>query len=329
MRENHMRPHFRTLLFAIAATVLAAVAPAHAADGPSRPVTLIVPFPPGGFTDSVARAVAPELSRALGQPVVVENRPGAGGRIGIDIVARSPADSYTLGVTVPANYSLLPVIDKKYAEITEQLTPVMIAVRTQSGIAINPEKTPANNLAEFLAYAKANPGKIAYGTAGAGTSFHFWSEAITQTLGIDAVHVPYKGEAPVVTDLIGGQIQYALVTGSAKPMIDSGKLRLLVVAAPERWPLFPDVPTLKELGFEPIDSSGWLGFVTAPRAPAEVVERLNSGLAHALAAPAVRQYLEGLGYQIVASKPEAMASTMLRETTSFSNVLKSGRIKLD
>lgn len=324
-----MRPPIRTLLLAIATTVLAAVAPAHAADGPSKPVTMIVPFPPGGFTDSVARAVAPELSRELGQPVVVENRPGAGGRIGIDIVSRSPADSYTLGVTVPANFSLLPVIDKKYAEITEQVTPVMIAVRTQSAIAINPAKTPANNLAEFLAYAKAHPGQISYGTGGAGTSVHFWSEAITQALGLDAVHVPYKGEAPVIADLLGGQVQYALVTGSIRPMVDAGKLRLLVVAAPERWPLFPDVPTLKELGFEPIDASGWLGFVTAPKAPAEVVERLNSGLAHALAAPAVRQYLEGLGYQIIASKPEVMTNTMLRETGSFSNLLKSGRIKLD
>lgn len=306
-----------------------AVAPARAQDPSTKPITLIVPYPAGGFADYVTRTIGSGLARALGQTVVVDNRPGASGKIGIDALMRVPADGNTLAAVVPAILSLLPVFDPKYRNLSEQVTPVTLAVRARTALAVNPNAIPVRDMREFAAYLKANPGKLSYGSHGAGTLSHLWGEQISQSLGGDATHVPYKGEAPAVNDLLGGQVQFVLVTGSVKPLVDAGKLKLIAVSGVGRWPLVPDVPTFQELGMGSIDPSGWLAFV-APRAlPAAALERLHAGFARALADPEVRKLLDAQGYDIVGSSPAELAAVAQGQTETFAKLYKSGRIKLE
>ena len=314
-----------TCAFALSFAVFAL----HAQAWPTKPVTLIVPFPPGGFTDNVTRAASQELARALGQPVIVENKSGAGGRIGTDAILAAPKDGYTIGLGVPATLSLLPIIDPKYANLTRQYAPITIAVRGYLGIAINPAHTKARTFKEFVANAKANPGKVAYGTPGAGTSYNLWGEVVADAAGFDPLHVPYKGEAPALNDLLGGQLQFMMVTGAAKPHVDAGKLLILATTGPERWSIFPNAPTLKEAGVPDIVASGWLAYIAPAGVPKDVLDKLNAAFAQALKQASVEKVLGNQGYTVVASKPEELASLVQSETARFGAIIKSGRVKLE
>lgn len=302
---------------------------AQAQAWPAKPVTLIIPFPPGGFTDNVTRAVSQELAKALGQPVVVENKAGAGGRIGTDAILNAPKDGYTIGLGVPATLSLLPIIDPKYAELAKRYAPITVAVRGYLGIAINPDHTKARTFKDFVAYAKANPGKVAYGTPGAGTSFNLWAEVVADAAGFDPLHVPYKGEAPALNDLLGGQIQFMMVTGAAKAHVDSGKLLILATTGSERWGIFPNAPTLKEVGISGLIASGWLAYIAPAGVAPDVLAKLNAAFAQALKQPAVASALGSQGYAVVASKPEELTNLVQSETTQFGKIIKSGRVKLE
>jgi len=304
--------------------------PVNAQDWPTKPITLIVPFPPGGFADNVTRAVSAELSKALGQSVVVDNRAGAGGRIGTTAIINAPKDGYTIGLGVPATLSLLPVIDPKFANLSQQYAPISMGVRGYLAIAVNPAKKPFSTLKDFVEYGKTHPGKLAYGTPGAGTSFNLWGEVIADAAGFKALHVPYKGESPAVTDLLGGQIDFMLVTGAAKAYVDSGKLRVLATTGPERWSAFPNAPTLKEAGIAAgVVASGWMGFIAPAGTPKPVLEKLNAALVTALRQPAVEQVLVTQGYAVVAGKPEQLSDTVRGEVKQFGDIIKAGKVTLE
>ena len=306
-----------------------AAAPAAAQGFPIKPVTLINPYPPGGFADTVARVVAQEAGRILGQTMVLENRPGASGKIGLDAVLNAPKDGYTIGLAVPGSLSLFPVTDPKYADLHNRVTPITMAVRGYLALAVNPAVVPARNIRDFAAWLKANEGKASYGSAGLGTSYHLWAEAFNMAAGVSPVHVPYKGEGPALNDLLGGQIQFALVTGAAKQHVDSGRLLVLAVTGEERWTaLYPSAPTFKESGFPQVVSSGWLGFVGPAGLPADVLARLNGALKQALQSPSVGKVLEAQGYVIVGSTPEYLLETAKAEARTLGEVIRSRGIKL-
>ena len=230
---------------------------------------------------------------------------------------------------MPATLSLLPIIDPKYANLTRQYAPITIAVRGYLGIAINPAHSKARTFKEFVANAKANPGKVAYGTPGAGTSFNLWGEVVADAAGFDPLHVPYKGEAPALNDLLGGQLQFMMVTGAARPHVDAGKLLILATTGAERWSIYPNVPTLREAGVPDIVASGWLAYIAPAGVPKDVLDKLNAAFAQALKQASVEKVLGNQGYTVVASKPEELASLVQSETARFGAIIKSGRVKLE
>ena len=302
---------------------------AHAQTWPAKPITLIVPYSAGGFTDKVSRVLSLELGKALGQPVVVDNRSGASGRIGTDAILSAPKDGYTIGLGVPATLTLLPLIDAKYSSLSKNYSPITIGVSAYLGLAVNPEHTKARTFKDFVAYAKANPGKVAYGTPGVGTSFNLWAEAVGIAAGFDPLHVPYKGEAPALTDLLGGQLQFMMVTGSAKPYVDAGKLLILGTTGPERWSIYPNAPTFKELGISGLEASGWLAYIAPAGVPKDVMDKLHAGFMQALKQPSVEKALVDQGYAVVASKPEELTHLVQKEPKVFGAIIKSGRVKLE
>ena len=322
---------FRTTLLA-AVTALAALTAAGVAAQtfPNKPITLINPYPPGGFADNVARVVAQETGRILGQTIAVDNRPGASGKIGLDAVLNAPRDGYTIGLGVPGSLSLFPVTDPKYADLHTRFTPITMAVRGYLALAINPAVVPARNLRELATWLKANEGKASYGSAGQGTSYHLWVEAWNMAAGVSPVHVPYKGEAPALNDLLGGQIHFMLVTGAAKQHVDAGRLLVLATTGEERWTLlYPNAPTFKESGYPTVVSSGWLAFLGPPGLPADVLARLNRGFVQALQSPAVTKLLETQGYSVVGSTPEYLLETTRNEARTLGEVIRSRGLNLN
>lgn len=296
---------------------------------PNKPILLINPYPPGGFADNVARVVAQEAGKILGQNIVLENRPGASGKIGLDAVLNAPKDGYTIGLGVPGSLSLFPVTDPKYADLHSRFSPITLAVRGYLALAVNPAVVPSRNIRDFAAWLKSNEGSTSYGSAGQGTSYHLWAEAFNMAAGVSPVHVPYKGEAPALTDLLGGQIKFLLVTGAAKPHVDSGKLLILATTGAERWTaLYPAAPTFKESGYPQVESSGWLAFLAPAGVPADVVTKLNSAVVQALKSPAVEKTLASQGYSVVGSAPEYLLETVKREADTLRTVIKSRGINL-
>ena len=306
MRVNFKPIARRSLMAATFALGLSAIGSTALAQGfPNKPIVMINPYPPGGFADNVARVVSQEAGKILGQTIVLENRPGASGKIGLDAVLSAPKDGYTLGLAVPASLSLFPVTDPKYADLLSRVTPITMAVRGYLALAINPAVVPSRNLRDFAAWLKANEGKASYGSAGMGTSYHLWAEAFNMAAGVSPVHVPYKGEAPALTDLLGGQINFMMVTGAAKQHVDSGRLIILASTGEERWTaLYPNAPTFKESGYPEVVSSGWLGIVGPAGIPPDVLARLNGAFVQALQSPEVTKVLGSQGYAVVGSKPE-------------------------
>lgn len=318
----------RILLALIVAVSALGFGPASAQDWPNRVVTIVVPYPAGGVADAVSRAIANQMTRQIGQSVIVENRTGASGRIGLEAVLRAKPDGYTIALAVPALLSLLPITDLKYSELDKQYTPITIAVETYFGVAVNPEKTDAKTFQELMASPKAKSGQLSYASAGTGTSYHFWAEAILAEAGVSALHVPYRGEAPATNDLLSGQVDFALVTGAGKGLADAGRLKILAVSARDKWDIFPDVPSLKSAGIKQAVAAGWLGFVGPAGMPAELTAKLNAAINAALKSPEAQKILSSQGYTVVASAPEAIAPVVAKEQEIFGNLLKSGRVNL-
>lgn len=309
--------------------LLALAAQAAIAAYPEKPITLIVPWAAGGSTDILARAIADQLTRSMGQPVIVDNRVGASGNIGSNFVAKAKPDGYTLLIgsmsTHAMNPALMPNMPFKGAE---DFTPIALVANVVNTMVINPS-VPAKNLKEFIAYAKANPGKLAYASAGAGSTNHLSAEMFNKAAGIQMLHVPYKGGAPAVLDTVGNQTQVLFSAGTQTlPHVSSGKLRLLAVTEPKRSALLPDTPAVAETlpGFE---ISVWYAAFGPAGMPKELVTRLNTEINKALAVPAVRARMEAMGVELVKSTPEQLAAALRQDTERYGKIIRDLNIKLD
>ena len=295
-------------------------------DYPTKPVRLIVGVAPGGANDTVARLVAQTLSERLGQPVVVENRPGAGGNIGLEAAANAPPDGYTLLFATSANALSVAFYDKANVNFARDIAPVTSLVRGPLIMEVNPS-FPAKTIPEFIAYAKANPGKINMASAGIGNTTHVAGELFMMLTGTKFTHVPYRGGAPAVTDLIGGQVQVYFdgVSGSLDH-VRSGRLRALGVTTAERADVLPNVPSIAEFvpGYE---AGGWYGIGVPKNVPAEVVDKLNKEINASLADAKLKTRLADLGYVTFGGSSAEFGSMIAREVDKWAKVLKFAGIK--
>jgi tripartite-type tricarboxylate transporter receptor subunit TctC len=296
---------------------------------PARPVRVVVNFPPGGAADQLARAIAQPLQEALGQPVVVENRAGANGNIGGEAVARSAPDGYTLLMSSGGMVSVNPHLYPKMAfDPAKDLVPVAAAARVAVYLLVKPS-IPVNNAKEFMAYMKARPGQLTYGSPGSGSSPHLAGEMFKSQAGLFAVHVPYRGAAPALQDLLAGQIDFHFDPGIGLPQVKAGKLKMLAVGSLKRSPLFPDVPTLDEVGLKGFDADSVFGFYAPAGTPAEFVARLNREINRILSTPAVRDRAVALGGEALVLTPAEFGARAADDSRRFGTIIKERKIAAD
>ena len=318
------------LIVALCALSTFAVAPyASAQAWPAKPLRIIVNFPPGGAADVIARAVAPGLGEAIGQQVVIENRPGAGGNIGADAVAKSPADGYTLLMSSGGTVSINPHIYAKMSyDPVKDLQPVAAAARVLVFLVVRPD-LPVKSVGEFVTYARTNPGKLSFGSPGNGSSPHLAAEMFKGDTKTFMVHIPYRGAAPALTDLLGGQLDFMFDPGIGLQHVRSGKLRLLGIGSPKRSALFPDVPTLDEAGLKGFDADSWFGFYAPAGVPQDVVTRLNREINRILQTPAVKDRIAGLGGEAASMTPAEFGERGRADSVRFGAFIKTAGIKGD
>ena len=296
---------------------------------PTKPLRVVVNFPPGGAADQIARAIGTPLAEALGQPVVVENRAGANGNLGGEVVAKSPADGYTLLMSSGGMVSVNPHI---YARMpfdpAKDLTPVAAAARVLVFLVAK-ATLPVNTIDEFLAYVKANPGRLSYGSAGNGSSPHLAGEMMKSQAGLFAVHVPYRGAAPALQDVLAGQIDFYFDPGIGLGQVRAGKLKLLAVGSPKRSPLFPQTPTLDEAGLKGFDADTVFGFYAPAGTPPEVVARLNREINRILGTPAVKDRIQALGGEPLPISPAEFAAKASEDSRRFGAIIRERKIAAD
>ena len=323
-------PRLRRRLLALA-TGLACALPtlAWAQAWPTKPLRIVVNFPPGGAADQIARAVAQPLQEALGQPVVVENRGGAGGNIGGEVVAKSPADGYTLLMSSGGMVSINPYL---YARMpfdpVKDLTPVAAAARVLVFLSVRPD-LPVKDAREFLAYLNSRPGRLSFGTPGNGSSPHLAAEMMKVQAGVFAVHVPYRGAAPAMQDLLAGQIDFMFDPGIGLNQVRAGKLRMLAVGSPRRSPLFPDVPTLDEVGLKGFDADSVFGFYAPAGTPPDVVQRLNREINRILAGGPVKDRIAALGGEALQMTPAEFGAKAAEDSRRFGSLIRERKISGD
>ena len=307
--------------------VLAACALAAWADYPDRPITLIVPWAAGGSTDILARALAEQLTKSLKQPVLVDNKAGASGNIGSNLVAKARPDGYTLLIGSMSTHAMNPALMANMPfKGVEDFTPIAMMANVINTMVINPS-VPAKNVAEFITYAKANPGKLAYASAGAGSTNHLSAVLFERAAGIQMLHVPYKGGAPAVLDTVGNQTQVLFSAGTQTlPHVKSGKLRLLGVTEATRSALLPDVPTVAESlpGYE---LGVWYGAFGPAGMPAELTQRLNAEINRAMSLPEVKSRMDAMGVEVVQVSAAAFAATLRRDADRYTKVIRELGIK--
>jgi tripartite-type tricarboxylate transporter receptor subunit TctC len=311
-------------------TLTACAATAHAeAPYPSQPIKIIVPFAPGGTTDVLARILGQRLGTSLGQAVIVENRPGASATLGAAAAAKAPADGYTLLVGSSHHTIAQNVIKKLPYNFNTDFTPISLVAMVPNVIVVN-ANVPAKNIQEFVALAKSQPGKLAYGSAGSGSAHHLIGEMFKLRSGVDLLHVPYKGSAPAVTDLVGGQVQVMFDTvTSALPYVTSAKTRALAVSTLKRSSAMPDVPTLAETVLPGFDVGTWFGFLAPKGTPTAVIEKLNAEIVKILGVPEVRQQLIKIGAEPIDSTPAQMAEKIKAELTAYESVVKQIKLTVE
>lgn len=295
-----------------------------------KPVRLLVPFPPGGATDITARAVAEPLGRVLGVPVIVENRGGAGGSVGMAEAARAPADGSTLAVATLSTHGVNPAVYKKLPyDPVKDFVAVTELVRAPGVLVIHPS-VPARDLKQFIDYAKANPGKLNYASPGNGTIGHMWGELFKSSTGTFMTHIPYRGAGPALTDVISGTAPvYFDQVASALPHIKSGKLRALAVSWDQRLDVLPDVPTFKEAGLPSNNDASWFGLVAPAGTPADTVNRIQAGAATALREPAVANRLRDMGLFPSGSTAQAFGNQIRAEIAKMKQVSEFAGISID
>jgi tripartite-type tricarboxylate transporter receptor subunit TctC len=296
---------------------------------PSKPLRVVVNFPPGGAADQLARAVSIPLAEALGQPVVVENRAGANGNIGGEVVAKSAPDGYTLLMSSGGMVSVNPHIYPKMAfDPAKDLVPVASAARVLVYLVAKPS-VPADNIKDFISYVKANPGKLAYGSPGSGSSPHLAGEMFKSQAGLFAVHVPYRGAAPALQDLLAGQLDFYFDPGIGLPQVKAGKLKLLAVGSPKRSPMFPNVPTLQEAGLKGFDADTVFGFYAPAGTPADIVARLNREINRILNTQAVKDRVLALGGEALPLTPTEFGAKAMEDSRRFGAIIKERKIAAD
>jgi tripartite-type tricarboxylate transporter receptor subunit TctC len=318
----------RVLLLASLAIIasLANVESASTQAFPARPVRIVVGYPPGGLSDIVARLIGQRLSERPGQPFVIENRPGAASNIATEAVVHAPADGYTLLLVNPANATSATFYDKLNFNFIRDIAPVAGIMRAATIMEVNPS-VPAITVPEFIAYAKANPGKVKFASAGNGTNLHLTGELFKMMTGVNLVHVPYRGSAPALTDLLGGQVQVMFDNlPSSIEYVRSGKLRALAVTTATRSPALPDIPIVGDFvpGFE---ASVWQGIGAPKNTPPGIVERLNEEINAALANPKVNAQLANLGSAALALSPAEFGTLIAEETEKWGRVIRGASIK--
>ena len=320
--------HRRLTLHALIAAALSGAAPWVMAQDvwPNKPVRLVVPFAPGGSTDVIARMLGQQLSLYWGQPVLIENRAGAGGNVGADVVAKSTPDGYTLlfasgSITInPQLYQRMPFDTRK------DLVPITNAAQGPMLVVV-PDGSPAKTLKDLIAMAKAKPKSVNFGSAGVGSQVHMAAENFADAAGVDITHVPYRGEAPAYTDLMAGQTQMMVGNfATASALLGSGRLRALAVTSSQRSPLLPDVPTAAESGLRGFESTGWFGMLAPAATPAEVVKKVHRDTLKALAETEIKARLYVQGMQPVGNSSEDFAKAMEREMLRWAEVVKNRKL---
>ncbi|RQO82674.1 tripartite tricarboxylate transporter substrate binding protein BugE [Acidovorax sp. FJL06] len=296
-----------------------------------KPLRLVVPFPPGGATDITARSLQESLARILKQPVVLDNRGGAGGSIGMAEVARAPADGLTIGVATLSTHGVNPAVYSKLPyHPTKDFVGVTEIVKAPGVIVINPAVLPVKDFADLVKYLKAHPGKVSYATPGNGTIGHMWGELFKSSTGTSMVHIPYRGAGPAVNDVLAGQVAvYFDQVASSLPHVKAGKLKALAVSWPERLDVLPEVPTYAELGYKQANEPSWFGLVAPAGTPAAAVDRIQQAVAQALKEPAVRERLAGQGLYPSGTTPKEFTAQIASEIDKMKRVAAYAKIALD
>jgi tripartite-type tricarboxylate transporter receptor subunit TctC len=307
-----------------------AAATAAAQSCPARPIHLIVPFPPGGGNDTVARAIAQQAGPDLGQPIVIDNRPGAGGSVGAELAAKAPPDGYTLFLAGVGSHAVNPNLHARLPyDPVKDFTPVTLLASAPSVLVVNPA-VPARSIAELSAYARANPGKLNYASNGNGSAAQLAAAMYESMAGVRMVHVPYKGIAPALTDLLSGEVQLMFGTIVALvPHIQAGRLRALAVTSRKRSPLLPQVPTLAESGLPDYEAGSWYGILAPAGTPPEVVRALNAAMVKAVRQRDVSRRLAAEGAESIGSTPEEFGAHIQRELARVAKVVRAAGIRIE
>jgi tripartite-type tricarboxylate transporter receptor subunit TctC len=310
-----------SLKSALAGCLLALAAATAGAAYPDRPLHIIVPYPPGGLTDAVARQVGKSLSERVRQPVVIENVGGGGGNIGAGKAAKSPADGYTLYIGNNATVGINTLIYRKLAfDPIKDLAPIALVAESQTILVVHPS-LPVKSVPELIAYAKARPDQLNFGSTGTGGLSHLAGELLKSSAGIQITHIPYKGTGPALTDLLGGQIQ-VMFNDTAAPHIKTGKLRALAVTGTRRWTELPEVPTLAELGVSGYETYNWFGILAPAGTPADIVAFLNRELVAIMKEPEMQAWMQARGAEAASGSAEAFAAYIRKDLEKWSRVVK-------
>ena len=327
--NTHLRVRRGVLRAAVWLPLVAACGLASAQAWPSRPITLVVPFAAGGTTDVLARALADRLAPALGQPVVVESRPGAGATIGADFVAKSRADGHTLLMGAVHHTIATSVYKNLSYSFSKDFVPISTVALVPNVLVVN-ATTPAKDLAELTALLKASPGKYSFGSNGNGTAQHLIGAQFQQSTDTRFIHVPYRGSGPLSADLLGGQILMSFDTVTpVLPHIKAGKLRALAVTTAKRSGVLPEVPTLEELGLKGFDIGTWFGVLAPAATPPEVVRRLNAEMVKVIQSPDFRARMAEIGAEPIGNSPQQMAQQIAEETEKFARLVKDAKVTID
>jgi tripartite-type tricarboxylate transporter receptor subunit TctC len=319
-----------SLAFTVAGAALLHAAPAFAQDYPTKPVKMVVPFPPGGPLDLTGRLIAQQLSDMWGQSVVVENRPGAGGNIGADFVAKSPADGYTILMGALSTHAVNPNLYSKMPyDAAKDFVPITLIAVTPNVLVVN-ASSPVNNVKDFIAYTKANPGKLSFGSGSNGSAGHLAGELYKVETGTDSVHIPYKGGAPATQALLAGDTQFMFDNlANAMAQVKAGKFKALAVTTAQRSPLAPDLPTMAEAGLAGFDITTWYGFFAPTGTPAPIVAKWNAGVTKILNTPDVRAKLMAGGAEPSPNTPEQFQQMIARELAKYARIVKASGAKVD
>lgn len=323
-----MKRHFLGVLLGVSGALMSGWVGAQSY--PAKPVRLVVPFPAGGATDILARTISQRAAEKLGQPIVIDNRPGAGGTIGSDSVAKAAPDGYTLLIATGSTHSIGPIINPKIPyNVERDFAPVVYVARTASVLVV-PNQLPVKNLTEFIALLKAKPGQFNYGSSGNGTNSHLSGELFKAQAGVFMTHIPYRGTGLVFTDMMSGQVHMLIDNYvTAQPHIRDGKLRVLGVTSAQRLPFMPEVPTLDEQGLKGFDVTNWFGIYAPKGTPADMIAKVNGAFNQALQEPDMQKRLAALGATPTGSTPEQMAQVVASDTAKWAKLIRDRKIVVE